>query len=156
MEQFIGILRAQLVLCQELLRLSIQYKEHLLDSQARQSSPAIAKQEEYISKITALENKKNVLLLANGVSTVQQFIVLQTASPKLDILQILNERLGTILGKLKERNQRNAGLLQKKMEFIDYSINVMTQTTMDNTYARKGNTPPGTVVSQKKIFDQTI
>lgn len=156
MEQLIGVLRAQLVLCQELFRLSLQYKEHLLDKEAQQSTPVIAKQEEYISKITVLENKKNALLLENGVSTVQQFIVLQAASPKLDVLQILTERLGTVLGKLKERNQRNAGLLQKKMEFIDYSINVMTQTTMDNTYARKGNTPPEAVVSQKKIFDQTI
>jgi len=156
MEQLIGILRAQLVLCQELFRLSLQYKEHLLDKEARQSTPVIAKQEEYISKITALENKKKTLLLENKVLTVQQFIEMLAASSKLDVLQVLNERLRTTMGKLKERNQRNAGLLQKKMEFIDYSINVMTQTTMDNTYARQGNTPPEAVVSQKKIFDQTI
>lgn len=156
MGDMVRILRAQLVLCQELLKLGQKYRKYLLEKNTLESRRIINRQEEYIGKITALEKQKQILLQQAGVSTVQFFLAEQELSPEGELLQHLAESLQQTMLELKAKNQQNTALLQKYMDFIDFSVNVIAQTTTDSIYAKRGETPPSAVISQKKMFDQTI
>jgi len=153
MEALARILKAQLVLCQELLQLGLQYRKHLLEKNTVESRRVIHRHEEHIGKITALEKQKQSLLQQAGVSTVQALFTDKSISPECEHLA---ETLQETMRELKAQNQQNAELLQKYMDFIDFSVNVIAQTTMDSIYAKRGDTPPNAVISQKKMFDQTI
>ena len=156
MGEMIRILRAQLVLCQELLKLGRKYRKYLLEKNTLESRRVINRQEEYIGKITALEKQKQILLQQAGVSTLQSFLAKQGLSPECELLRHLADNFQQTLLELKTKNQQNTTLLQKYMDFIDFSVNVIAQTTTDSIYAKQGDTPPNAVISQKKMFDQTI
>ena len=155
MEKMIKILKAQLFLCEKLLELNEKYRKDLLDRTTGHSPDIIAQQEECMGQIMALESRKQTELKKAAVATLEEFLV-QKSNEADDSLRNLNERLRMTADRLKRWNHHNQELLQKNMAFIDFSINVLTNTMTDNTYAKQGNTSPNAVVSQKKMFDQMI
>ena len=155
MEKMIKILTAQLFLCEKLLELNEKYRKNLLDRTTGHSQDLIAQQEECMGKIMALESRKQAELKHAAAATLEEFSE-RKANRTDDRLQSLNERLRMTADRLKRWNHHNQELLQKNMAFIDFSINVLTNTMTDSTYAKQGNTSPHAVVSQKKMFDQKI
>jgi flagellar biosynthesis/type III secretory pathway chaperone len=59
-----------------------------------------------------------------------------------------------IVLELKEKNAKNSRLLHKTIEFINFNINIISQTVADTTYAPKGAS--SAAVRKKKMFDQII
>ena len=155
MEKMIKILTAQLFLCEKLLELNEKYRKDLLDRTTGHSPDIIAQQEECMGQIMALESRKQAELKQAAAATLEEFLV-QKSNKADDSLRNLNERLRMTADRLKRWNHHNHELLQKNMAFIDFSINVLTNTMTDSTYAKQGNTSPHAVVSQKKMFDQKI
>jgi flagellar biosynthesis/type III secretory pathway chaperone len=156
MEELIRILRAQLVLCQELLKLEPKHREYLLAKKRAETASVIAKEEEYIGKITVLERQKLRVFNQKNCADLASFIQEEQASAQIELVKTLAERLQKSVLALKDQKQQNTEILQKYVEFIDFSVNVMTQTTNDNIYARQGDTSPTSVLSNKKMFDQKI
>ena len=155
MEKMIKILKAQLFLCEKLLELNEKQRNYLLDRTVGHSQDIVAQQEEYMGKIMALESQKQIELKNVAAATLEEFLQ-RKAEGKDDKLRDLNERLRMAADRLKRWNHHNYELLQKNMAFIDFSINVLTNTMTDSTYAKQGNSSPHAVVSQKKMFDQMI
>lgn len=156
MEELIRILRAQLVLCQELLKLEPKHREYLLAKKRAETAAIIAKEEEYIGKISVLERQKQRVFNQKNCEDLAAFVADESASAQIALVETLASRLQKAVLTLKDQNEQNTVILQKYVEFIDFSVNVMAQTTSDNIYARQGDASPTSVLSKKKMFDQKI
>lgn len=67
----------------------------------------------------------------------------------------LQQEIQDIAGQIRKINQTNEVLIQNRINFIGFNINVATQTKADMSYAAGGNeTSSG--VSKLKMFDQSI
>ena len=156
MEEIIGILRAQLVLCKELLKLTEQQRIYLLERDQRGLTAIVSKEEDYMGKISLFERKKSKIFSDCQVEHISEFIDRAESSDAAVMVRRLVRQLDEILGQLKEKNQRNQAILQKNIDFIDFSVNVITQTAAEPVYGKKIDPLSPGVVSQKKMFDQNI
>lgn len=156
MEEMIGILRAQLVLCRELLKLAEQQRVCLLNRDQKALAAVVFKEEDYMGKISLFERKKKKIFSSCRVYHISEFIDQAEATDASVMLRRLVIQTDGVLRQLKERNLRNQEILQKNIDFIDFSVNVITQTAAEPVYARKNEASSAGVVSQKKMFDQNI
>ena len=151
MTELIIMLKAQITLGRQLLSFSDLQKQYLLAGDAKNSAELTMKTEQIINQFSLLERKKQKLLQDHSecVTSVEQNSV--TAE---DSVRQLEQRLRMIVLELKEKNAKNSSLLHKTIEFINFNINIISQTVADTTYAPKGAS--SAAVRKKKMFDQTI
>ena len=151
MTELIVMLKAQITLGRQLLSFSDLQKQYLLAGDAKNSAELTMKTEQIINQFSLLERKKQKLLQDRSecVTSVEQNSV--TAE---DSVRQLEQRLRMIVLELKEKNAKNSSLLHKTIEFINFNINIISQTVADTTYAPKGAS--SAAVRKKKMFDQTI
>lgn len=151
MTELIVMLKAQITLGRQLLSFSDLQKQYLLAGDAKNSAELTMKTEQIINQFSLLERKKQKLLQDHSecVTSVEQNSV--TAE---DSVRQLEQRLRMIVLELKEKNAKNSSLLHKTIEFINFNINIISQTVADTTYAPKGAS--SAAVRKKKMFDQTI
>jgi len=149
--ELIILLKAQITLGRQLLSFSDLQKQYLLAGDATNSAELTMKTEQIINKFSLLERKKQKLLQdylecvinAEQGSTVEE-----------DSVSQLEQRLRMVVFELKEKNAKNSSLLHKTIEFINFNINIISQTVADTTYAPKGAS--SAAVRKRKMFDQTI
>lgn len=151
MTELIVMLKAQITLGRQLLSFSDLQKQYLLAGDGKNSAELTMKTEQVINKFSLLERKKQKLLqdYLECVINVEQNSTLEE-----DTVSQLEQRLRMIVLDLKEKNAENSSLLHKIIEFINFNINIMSQTVADTTYAPKGAS--SAAVRKKKMFDQTI
>jgi flagellar biosynthesis/type III secretory pathway chaperone len=145
------MLKAQITLGRQLLSFSDLQKQYLLAGDAQNSADVTMKTEQIINKFSLLERKKQKLLQDHSECAIN---VNQNSMTPEDTVSQLEQRLRMIVLELKEKNAKNSSLLHKTIEFINFNINIMSQTVADTTYAPKGAS--NAAVRKKKMFDQTI
>ncbi|SEJ88218.1 FlgN protein [Propionispira arboris] len=151
MTELIIMLKAQITLGQQLLSFGDLQKQYLLAGDAKNSADVTMKTEQIINKFSLLERKKQKLLQDHSENTIN---VNQNSMMSEDTVSQLEQRLRMIVLELKEKNAKNSSLLHKTIEFINFNINIISQTVADTTYAPKGTS--GAAVCKKKMFDQII
>lgn len=122
-------------------------------------------------KLYEYVNKQHELLLklddGNFQKLTQEIEILIDAIKKQDRTMIslkgmdggpvkkLQQEIQDIAGQIRKINQTNEVLIQNRINFIGFNINVATRTKADMSYAAGGNeTSSG--VSKLKMFDQSI
>lgn len=88
------------------------------------------------------------------------FLKVSRQEKMLDVLQGQSGEQPVLEAKLNEQRQQlqsiikaNRALLQNKMQFIDFNINIMTCSTTGNSYGQGGSDKTDTKL---KIFDQSV
>lgn len=156
------LLKAQNTLCRQLIVLGRQQEECMLQGLSQQLREVMKMQESTFSKFVQIETKKQRLLQEqskiSGVDFDEERTIAEILSvaPKREQEEMMAHREQFIqsMQELKNINQQNRTLLDNEVQFIDFNINIMTQTTADDIYAPQGQN--GSVISKKKMFDQTI
>ena len=99
------------------------------------------------------EDKREILEAVAPSAPPEDFIMINK-----EMWQQLSARLDKqeeILQELKGINSRNMQFLDRHSKFIDYSINVMTQTSAGVTYGTPGDNG-GMPVQGRKMFDTGV
>lgn len=151
MTELIVMLKAQITLGRQLLSFGDLQKQYLLAGDAQNSADVTMKTEQIINQFSLLERKKQKLLQDHSENTIN---VNQNSMTSEDTVSQLEQRLRMIVLELKEKNAKNSSLLHKTLEFINFNINIISQTVADTTYAPKGAS--SAAVRKKKMFDQII
>ena len=149
--ELIILLKAQITLGRQLLSFSDLQKQYLLAGDAKNSAELTMKTEQLINKFSLLERKKQKLLQDYLESVINAE---QDSTVEEDSVSQLEQRLRMVVFELKEKNAKNSSLLHKTIEFINFNINIISQTVADTTYAPKGAS--SAAVRKRKMFDQTI
>lgn len=154
MKDIIRILRQQLVLCQQLNSIVHQQRELLKGHGAADTSGFAKKMEPLLLELGKLDKQQKQQLAQSSASTMAELLGRQPASVERSLAEQLLEKLQRIMQDTREEGRKNDVLLRRNMEFIDYTINVLNQTTTDAAYA-----PPGAAaqaVRPRKMFDASI
>lgn len=131
MKEIIGIIRQRLVLITSMLKLVDEQKEALKHTDAKEISRTTKALEPYITKLGLLETRQQKLL--NNVS-IEDWLKQQPDSPEKQMSLSLLDKLMEQLAQLKLKTVVNKELLKRDIKYVDYNVNVMTQTSAGVTY----------------------
>ena len=155
MKDIIDILRQQLILLGRLLELAKTQKEKLVHTDAEAARKLSADMEPIMIEISSLDKRKDGIMAELHTHNLLEWLEKQPESPDRVMLQTLLDKQEEILQELKGINSRNMQFLDRHSKFIDYSINVMTQTSAGVTYGTPGDNG-GMPVQGKKMFDTGV
>lgn len=135
----------------QLLKEQKQYYEELVVLSTEKKNLIIANDLENIQKITTVENilvSKNLKLeekfttLLNDVGTVlgidegsvtvmKVADTITNADEKAELIELANS-ITTLAGELQKTNKNNMTLIQTSLDYIEFSMNVLQNNTLDN------------------------
>lgn len=148
-----------LVLTKQLL-LSVEKQHQKLLKNDKVGFDEIIKEQSLITnKLLLCEKEKDVIvneIMYNQKINLANLTLLQIvefAKEKKQELMLKVLELNNIGAKIRNYIAKNKALNDQAMRFVNFNINVITGTTVDNTYTAQNK---GTVVTNKKIFDQSI
>ena len=155
MKDIIDILRQQLILLGRLLELAKAQKEKLVHTDAEAARKLSADMEPIMIDISSLDKRKDGIMAELHTHSLLEWLEKQPESSDKAMLQTLLNKQEDILQELKGINSRNMQFLDRYSKFIDYSINVMTQTSAGVTYGTPGDNG-GMPVQGRKMFDTGV
>lgn len=131
MKEIIGIIRQRLVLITSMLKLVDEQKEALKHTDAKEISRTTKALEPYITKLGLLATRQRKLL--NNVN-IEDWLKQQPDSLEKQMSLSLLDKLMEQLAQLKLKTVVNKELLKRDIKYVDYNVNVMTQTSAGVTY----------------------
>lgn len=155
MKDIIDILRQQLVLCRRLLELAQAQRQELVKTDAVAARKLAGEMEPVVAKVNSLEKRKAELLAGLGEPSVSALVSKMPYSPDKKVLGTLITNQDNVLQELKRINTDNLQYLDRHAKFIDYNINVMTQTSAGVTYGTPGD-DGGMPVQGRKMFEAGV
>ena len=155
MKDVIEILRQQIVLCTRLMELIKEQRPEIIGGRAKEASALASAMEPLMTKLMALEKKQKQLLFTLRAKDISTWLADQPESKEQAMAMLLLEKQQKLTAALKEESAVNRQFLDRNIKFIDYSVNVMTQTAAGVTYGTpEGN--GGRPVQGQKMFDANI
>lgn len=156
MKEILDILRQELILCTRIRDISQQQRDVLAETLNGKAVSTITQQiNELLTQLGKLEQRKQKLLAQNGEKTLKGLLLRQPFSAEKTLAGQLLTKLSGIIKELQLTSMNSRALLQRNMQYVEFSINVMTQASAGTTY-----TPPGGADSNtthaKKMFDQSV
>ena len=155
MKDIIDILRQQLILCRRLLELAQAQKIELVKTDAVAARKLTSEIEPVMADINSLEKRKEELLKDLKVDNLSAWVAKMPASPEKEVISTLLSKQENVLQDLKAVNSANMQYLDRHTKFIDYNINVMTQTSAGVTYGTPGD-DGGMPVQGRKMFEAGV
>ena len=155
MKAIMEILGQELALLARLDKLAHAQRQSLkrnLDAKAvREATDEVNK---ILAALAALAERKEQLLRKLGVSSLEEAITkFPFSDEKLRAQQFL-ARIAELLQNLKTTTTISKELLQRNMQYLSYSLNVMTQAQAGTTY--QAPDAPRQAVEARKLFDQSV
>ncbi len=154
------VLHKILNIYQELLLLS-QQKKQVIVAVKPQELEKITKQEEVlIMQVGKLENMRGKIVrelmtvhgMLEGDASLAR--LQEIASPDMrEKLTVFNEKIDAVMTELVPLNKLNSELIEQALGFINYNINILSQTAVGPTYAAKGQANEQT---KRTVFDAKV
>jgi flagellar biosynthesis/type III secretory pathway chaperone len=160
-DKLIALLTEMVDLYQAILELSRQKRE-LLIAVKPQDLEAVTKQEELlilqVGKLESARSRltKDIAAAAGRPSAALTLAELkELAGPEdAERLEDIAADLDRIMQELAPINQLNTELIQRALGFINYNLNLLTQSAASPTYAADGRNPQEN--HQRKLVDRKI
>lgn len=159
MQQLVKCLNTQKFLYDELLKLSEDKKQAIIKNKIDTLNEIVDKEKELIEQLNAIETfrikcaeKVNKDLGLESNSTLTD--VIAKAEGTADVLESLLKELSGVIGKLKDVNQLNTGLVNMQLDYIDCVKNAFFSTGTNNY----GNDGKNTQDKQQNVnlFDRMV
>ena len=139
MNIIIKILREQMILCKRLNEIFEQLQNSLKENTAGQGvTSSVQTIEPLMMDLSKIETKIKEFLKETGYTNIKTFIESQPAGIEHDVALRLLSQVSQLQEKLRHRVVNSSQLLVKSKTFIDYNLNVMSQTVANNTYGLPG------------------
>ena len=148
-----------LSLTKNLLTLVEKQHQKLLKNDTVGFDEIIKEQSDITGKLLLCEKEKeNIIKEIMYIQKINlvNLTLLQTveyAKDKKQELMLKVLELNKVGGMIRDYVVKNKTLNDQTIRFINFNINVITGTTADTTYNAQNK---GTIISKKKIFDQSI
>lgn len=152
MDEAIKLLREQAILCSRLLALldklsgTLKEKTHGIDEITQQMDPIVTDLSRNSRKSKAFLDKLNC-------KTFGEFINAAENGVQKDVANRLLRQIMNLQDKMAYGMKLAAQLLVKGSEFINFNLNVLSQTSASPTYGAEAKTPTN---SNRRIFDANI
>ena len=150
---FIKILRQHLILCKRLSELLDKLRTDLKESTSGQGlSTTTQAIEPVMLELSKSENAINELLQKSKTQNLQSFIEAQPESVEREVAFKLLKQIAQFQSSIRHKIVNSATLLVNSRSFIEYNMNVMSQTAAPTTY---GN-PKSESSPRRHIFSANV
>lgn len=151
MEKVIKLLREQMILCSRLSELFAGLSTALKESRSGTDVTSSVQSIEPLM-LDLSKNDLNIqeFLKSSKVNNIKSFIETQPESVERSVVERLLIQVGNLQNKLRHQITNVAHLLMNSKAFMDFNINVMSQTVANNIYS------PGRDLGQhqrRRVFD---
>lgn len=144
-EELLAVLGKMLSIYQAILRLSRQKYEILVAAKSQELTKVTEQEEILILQIGKLEEYRESLvaelMALHGIEEGKfSFNALnKIAQPAVvERMESLRKDFGEVMKEIGPLNKLNTELIQQALGFINYNINILSQTAVGPTYAAKG------------------
>lgn len=155
MQEFLQLIRQQLILCLRLKELSQQQRDALVHTEPVLVQKLTKDIEMVIIDLNRLEKKRQEFLQGHQIKTAAQWVEAQPDCKEKNMLKQLLAKQAEVLAELKMAASSNMQYLDKNMSYISYNINVMTGTAAGATYGLP-DTSSQAAVQGTKMFEANI
>lgn len=152
MKEIIDILRQQVILLMSLKKQAEEHREVLKAANPRETNRIGREIERTMIKLAELMKRQQQLV---GDMEVLAWLQAQPETPEREMAEKLLDKLWTLLLDTKVVSIGNRELLKRNIEFIDYNVNVMTQTSAGVTYGAPQGSGGG-AVQGRKMFEAGV
>lgn len=159
-EELLTVLKKMLSIYQVILTLSHQKHEILVSAQSQELDQVTKQEEVLIMQIGKLEDLRGKLvselmvehgITAGEVSLTQLHAI---ATPVVvEQLENFGKELTDIMTEMVPINKLNTELIKQALVFINYNINILSQTVVGPTYAARGQENEQ---SKRIVFDARV
>lgn len=154
MKQLQEMLRQQLKVCRQLVELSEAQKEKFTVSSIPRTDDFVKETEKLLAELGRLENIKEQYIHQQNAVNVEEFIGRSADSDDKHLTEKLQAALTQTMTQLQQLGRENKDMLDRAMKYVNFSVNVLTQTAAGMTYASSGGEQ--STASKKKMFDQSV
>jgi len=160
-EELLAVLSKMLSIYQAFLALSQQKHQVLVAAKSHELETVTKQEEILIVEIGKLEDRREKIVsemisqygIKDGEVSLAE--LKKIAKPEVvEQLEKISEEFGTIKAELVSLNHLNTELIQQALRFVNYNINLLSQSVVGPTYAAKGQVNKQAV--QRTAFDTRV
>lgn len=155
MKNIIDFLRQQMILCMSLLEVLQRQTQALIAGDGKAVPQITHEIETLVAKLNMQEKTNQAFLQQQQVTTIQEWLAKQPAGTERQVAEQLLQKQYKLLQKLKDARSNNLQYLNNNMKFIDFNVNVMTQTAAGVTYGTPSDNG-GRPVQGSKMFEANV
>lgn len=144
-----------------ILELSRKKKQALVAASVEELGSLVKEEESLVLRIGAHEQARRQLILdlAAAYKIAPEAITPAKTKELSDAataarLQAAEDELASVLRELAPLNKLNSELIQQSLNYVNYNLNLLTQTVADTNYAAKGADKP--VGRAKTLIDTKV
>jgi len=159
MERMVEILKKQLEIYKEILKISEDKTDIIVKDKVDELKPMVEREEVLAGSYISLEKQRLAIIKefaeSKGINEVLRIDDLCKHFPDLaDEMKSLKAEILDITKKIKVKNELNQRLVKNSLEYINFSVGLITGTnTGTGTYGKGGNAMQG---EAKKFFDISL
>ncbi len=149
------MLRAELSLTLRLYEQAEAQKKALKENlNGKAVTEATAAAEKTLRELAAYEKEKAALLAELGAGNVEDVVGRMPYSKEKTRVRQQMKRLADLLTKMRDVVETSRGLLKRDMDYLNFSLNVMTAASASPAYG--AGEAPEQATQGRKLFDQSI
>ncbi|MBQ9365676.1 MAG: flagellar export chaperone FlgN [Schwartzia sp.] len=155
MDEIIDMLKSELVLCVKLMTLAENQREALRESiDGRAVIRTTQEIEAVLKELSATEAAKEDFLKRAGAATMADALKKHPYSKEKMRAKNYLARLNELLGKIRRTSFVSQSLLSRDVEYLNFNLNVMTQSATGPGYEGKDASP--STIQGRKLFDKSV
>ena len=157
MDKAIKLLREQMIICSRLNELFNELNNALKESRSGSDvTSSVQSIEPLMKNLSDNDNKIQEFLKSIEVPNLKALIEAQPDGTERNVANSLLNKVWNLQKRLRHQITNVARLLVNSKSFIDYNINVMTQTVASNTYGPMGSNNNLRNVQKRRMFDANV
>lgn len=144
-KELVAVLSKMLSVYQAILILSQEKKEILVAAKPQELEKVTKQEESLILQVGQLEDRRETLVsqlmslhgIEEGKFSIEELS--KIAEPAVvEKIELFSKEFGKVMADIGAVNKLNTELIQQALGFINYNINILSQTAVGTTYAAKG------------------
>lgn len=154
-EQLKKVLYEQIEVYKHILSLSVKKTDIVVNGHIKKLEEITQEEQKLIIKIGKLEDIRESVIYNINKELGLEEINMTKLNDYLEeadkvFIKNLKDELMDILNQIKERNELNGSLISDSLEYINLNIDILTNSTIDNTYDNKQT---DSKAIQRRMFD---
>lgn len=146
------ILEKELDVLIELKNLSFNKTDMIINNHIREIEETTKEEEVLINKMAFLEEKREKLMDTWGVpvDTPISDVIERVPEDNKELIKI-KDNMYEAMSELSLRNKLNNDLIKENLDWIDFNMNLMTNTHIDPGYGKENKQPSGNSIFDRKV-----
>lgn len=136
----------------ELMEISFEKTDYIVNKQLEELNQLTQKEEGSINKMEIIENARIWLLDTWGVGedTPISDIIEKLPDDNSELIDI-KDKMTKIFEELNTRNKLNNDLIRENLEWIDFNMNLMTSTPVEPSYGNENGETKSNSIFDRKV-----